>query len=102
MARPAAQSREANAARLEKTLRLLHVPSRGTDRPNLITRRGVMERFGFPTVNAVRMFAVRHEITHVMLGNRALYDPSDWARALSPSLLQPARLRRRHDLRIAR
>ena len=66
------------ASAVEQTVRLLR--TRG-----LISRRTVMEQFDFPSLDAVRMFAKRRGIVHIMLGGRALYDPRDWEVLKSPA-----------------
>ncbi len=79
------EPRQVAATRQEKEARLLHITDRNTHPTRLISRRSVMEKFDFPSVEAVRKFAKRRGIVHVMLGSRALYDPDDWDRALAPA-----------------
>ena len=55
----------------------------------LVSRRGVMEAYDFPSLDAVRMFARRRGIPHVMVGKRALYDSADWERLMAPPVRLP-------------
>ena len=73
------------ASAVEQTVRLLRRPHHGGTR-GLISRRTVMEQFDFPSLDAVRMFAKRRGIVHIMLGGRALYDPRDWEVLKAPAV----------------
>ena len=55
----------------------------------LITRRTVMQVYGFASVDAVRMFAKRHRIPRIMVGKRALHRAADWDRLRTPATSSP-------------
>ena len=50
----------------------------------LITRRTAMQRYDFPSVNAVRMFAKRAGIEGIRRGIKVVYDVRDFERVLCP------------------
>ena len=66
----------------------------GGKRVQLINRRTVMQAYDFPSIAAVRMFAKRHRIPHVMVGRRALYRPSDWEQLRAPATSSPGPARK--------
>ncbi|MYD88623.1 MAG: hypothetical protein F4018_14965 [Acidobacteria bacterium] len=51
----------------------------------LITRRTAMERFDFPSTDAVRMFAKRHGVRAMNRGRLVVYDPRDFERLVAPA-----------------
>lgn len=51
----------------------------------LITRRTAMERFDFPSTDAVRMFAKRHGVPAMNRGRLVVYDVRDFERLLAPA-----------------
>lgn len=56
-----------------------------TTKPRLITRRSAMERYDFPSTDAVRMFAKRHGVPAINRGRLVVYDPRDFERLLAPA-----------------
>lgn len=51
----------------------------------LITRRSAMERFDFPSTDAVRMFARRHGIPALNRGRLVVYDERAFERLVAPA-----------------
>lgn len=82
------------APELRKALEEYDILFGGGKRVQLITRRTIMQVYGFASVDAVRMFAKRHRIPHVMVGRRTLYRPSDWEQLRAPAMSSPGPARK--------